>query len=230
MKRKIVNVMLIISLIGLTGCGNKNSSVETSTKSSEVVSEVEGKSSSSLVENALSSVITSEGENEVYPEASGYVEITVGDIEAIGSVKIPLNYIFSGSYYRDGEGASIPDMNATTTVEDSMNTGKFEQYIVYSFAMTAQGQDSTTLNMVLLNSDMISFDEIKKRVENIIEIGTDALPGYAYYFEDNRGKGLRVGIKMSEKYTLEFDYFGDNVEKMSEEELAQKIYDLVTIK
>lgn len=230
MKRKIVNVMLIISLIGLTGCGNKNSSVETSTKSSELVTDVEVKSSSSVVENALNSVTTSDAESEVYPEASGCVEITVGDTEAIGSVKIPLNYVFAGSYYQDGEGASIPDMDATTTVEESVNTGKFKQYIVYSFAMTAQEQNPTMLNMVMLNSDTISFDEIKKRIEDIVEIGTDKLPGYAYYFEDNRGKGLRVGLKISEKYTLEFDYFGDNVEKMSEEELAQKIYDLVTIK
>lgn len=230
MQKRVVETILVIGMIvGLMGCGNTTSKIETSPNLSQIESVTKSNIDSSIVENISNEIVTGADETGIYPESTGCAEITVGDTEAICNVSVPLNYLFSGNYYKNGVDTNIPEINTGTTVEEARENGVFTQYIIYSFVMTALNQDNTNINMVLLNSEMISFDEIKTRVDNIMEIG-DTVPGYAYYFEESGRKGLKVGIKVSEKYTLEFDYFGDNVEKMTEEELAQKIYDLVTIK
>lgn len=236
MKRKTACLLLMIMAIGTTGCGKtavdsseaRSSAVEESTASVSVTEDKEENLSSESSSTDGTTVTYDNGKNVIYPGAIGFTDIPVGGTEELCSVRVPLNYIFAGIYLKDGNELSIPGMNATTTVEDSEKTGKFAEYLVYSFAMTAVGEGNVSLNMDLISSKSTSFNEIKSGVDSLKKIGNEKIPGYEYYYEDTRGKMLIVGVKISDEYTLEFEYLGDKVDQIPEAELAQEIYDLVT--
>ena len=62
------------------------------------------------------------------------------------------------------------------------------------------------------------------------EIGDASIPGLAYHVEAISGQTLAVAIKVTDDVVLQIIYEGSLESEIGEDELAQRLYNLVTVK
>lgn len=176
---------------------------------------------------------TSGDETGVYPNATGLTEVAMGVTEDICTFKAPLNYVLAGGYYdENNEEQTIEGLNsATTTVEEALAAGSFStgNHLAF-FTMTSLDADQTMITTGMYTPDIMSWDDFKTYYPDAKEIGDTNVPGLLYHVEAISGQSVAVAVKVSDDVTLQIVYEGSLEDEIGEDELGQRLYNLVTVK
>lgn len=237
MKNKVYAALIMAVILSVVGCGKKEEVVsdvtgESYVQSSEIPSETE----TSEVSEAPTEVEveTALDETGLYPGSTGITSVSMGLYEDVCEVKVPLNYILAGCYYDEtGSWITIKGLNsATTTIEEAMADGAFEgEHSMGTFNMTNVDAEPTTIDAMMYEKSVATLDDFKEMYPDGKEIGTSSLPGYVYHVEGLSGDPeLTVGVQINADVMLQLMYDGPVVDEVGEDEAAQRIYDLVTVK
>ena len=176
---------------------------------------------------------TSRDDTGVYPNATGLTEVAMGVTEDICTFKVPLNYVLAGGYYdENNEEHTIQGLNsATTTVEEALAAGSFStgNHLAF-FTMTSLDADQTMITTGMYTPDIMSWDDFKAYYTDAKEIGDESVPGLLYHVEAISGQCVSVAVKVSDDVTLQIVYEGSLEGEIGEDELGQRLYELVTVK
>lgn len=221
MKKTIPALLLALGLaLSMTACGNKES--ETVTPDNSTTPEATGTEET-----------TSRDDTGVYPNATGLTEVAMGVTEDICTFKVPLNYVLAGGYYdENNEEHTIQGLNsATTTVEEALAAGSFStgNHLAF-FTMTSLDADQTMITTGMYTPDIMSWDDFKAYYTDAKEIGDESVPGLLYHVEAISGQCVAVAVKVSDDVTLQIVYEGSLEGEIGEDELGQRLYELVTVK
>ena len=233
MKRKLIlTIFTAMMITNMTGCGQKTSDShnKSQVKQTQESSVSEDKKSNEKTEKTNK---TSKDTTGVYPDATGITEINMGITQDVCSVKVPLNYVLAGVFYDENmQKQAMKGLNsATTTVEDAMEEGSFSTgEHMAEFNMTTLGEDKTIVTAKLYSSDKRSWKAFKQHYTEAKEINGDTMSGIVYHVKTDSGTGLAIAIKINDENTLELTYIGSLESKIGEDELGQRLYNLVTVK
>lgn len=215
--------------LSMTACGNKESETVTPDNSTtpEAVEPQPTQEATGTEET------TSRDDTGVYPNATGLTEVAMGVTEDICTFKVPLNYVLAGGYYdENNEEHTIQGLNsATTTVEEALAAGSFStgNHLAF-FTMTSLDADQTMITTGMYTPDIMSWDDFKAYYTDAKEIGDESVPGLLYHVEAISGQCVAVAVKVSDDVTLQIVYEGSLEGEIGEDELGQRLYELVTVK
>ena len=237
MKRKIYLAVMAAVAISMAGCGKKTGDVApeiTPEPSQEVTVTVEStpEPAESTQETPVEEV-SGVDDTGVYPSATGLVEVNMGVTEDICTFRIPTNYVLAGNYYdENGDAQPIEGLHsATTTVEEAMAEGRFSTgKHLADFTMTSLDADETMITASMYTPDIMSWDDFKSYYPEAKEIGDTGVPALVYHVEAISGQSLAVAMKVTDDVTLQIVYEGSLESEVGEDELAQRLYNLVTVK
>lgn len=240
MKNKMYMVLLMAVMLCVAGCGKKDNAVPS----------VQSMASSSIIESNDDIVMDEENieseagleetevsdETGVYPGSTGAAEIPMGITSELVTIKMPLNYVITGCYLDENGTSIILDGldSATTTVQDGIDAGSFYQdrKMAYATWTSAAFHDGVTITAEIYdkNSDS-TFEDVKTYYPDGKEFGTSDAPAWLYH-QDNELEDVHFSVCMqiSPDAFLNLKYTGPLDSEIGEEEAAQRIYDLVTIK
>lgn len=233
MRKELYLPILLASTICITGCGKKTPDLEaasTATDIPAVSKEAETESTAEPTANPTEAAEESVANvTDVYPTATGITDIAMGISEDMCTFKVPLNYVLAGgSYGEDGKEKTIAGLNsATTTVEDALAAGSFSTGEHLAFFTMTSLDDDTMLTASLGTSDLMAWDDYKTTYPDAKEIGDENVPALIYHVEGVSGNSLAIAIHVNEDVTLQIVYEGE--ESVGEDQLAQDLYDLVTV-
>lgn len=230
MKKTIPALLLALGLaLSMTACGNKESETVTPDNSTTP----EAVETQPTQEATGTEETTSRDDTGVYPNATGLTEVAMGVTEDICTFKVPLNYVLAGGYYdENNEEHTIQDLNsATTTVEEALAAGSFStgNHLAF-FTMTSLDADQTMITTGMYTPDIMSWDDFKAYYTDAKEIGDESVPGLLYHVEAISGQCVAVAVKVSDDVTLQIVYEGSLEGEIGEDELGQRLYELVTVK
>lgn len=237
MKKKMYLALMAAMAISVAGCGKKteDTAVDTTpepTQEAEVTQEAETETANDTQEETTGET-TSGDDTGVYPSATGLTEVNMGVTEDICTFKVPVNYVLAGGYYdENSEEQPIEGLNsATTTVEEAMAAGSFSTgNHLAAFTMTSLDADETMITATMYTPAIMTWDDFKSYYTDAKEIGDASVPGLVYHVEAISGQSLAVAIKVADDVTLQIVYEGSLESEVGEDELAQRLYDLVTVK
>lgn len=237
MKKKLVYLILSAMLvISLAGCGSTTDAdqADQSTQDTVVEEETQKESESSTAEETKTDDSTESTDTTgVYPTATGITEINMGVTEDICTFKVPLNYVLAGLYYDENDESQKMDGldSATTTVEEALAAGSFDtDKHLADFTMTSLDADSTMLTVRMYTESMMTWDEIKDYYPDAGEVSGADVPTIVDYVEGLDSDNPAVYMKINDEITLVIIYSGPLKEELTQDELAQRLYNLVTIK
>ena len=193
----------------------------------------EEKEPGDVAESKAQTKTTSGDTTGVYPNATGITEIAMGVTEDICTFKVPLNYVLLGSYYdENNEEQSIQGLDSTmTTMEEAMSEGGFSTgKHLACFSMASLEVDGTGINVDTYVPDEITWDEFKSYYPEAKSIGNASVPALLYHVEAFNGQAVAVALKLSDNITMQIVYEGFLESKIGEDELGQRLYNLVTVK
>ena len=130
------------------------------------------------------------------------------------------------------EEQTIEGLNsATTTVEEALAAGSFStgNHLAF-FTMTSLDADQTMITTGMYTPDIMSWDDFKTYYPDAKEIGDTNVPGLLYHVEAISGQSVAVAVKVSDDVTLQIVYEGSLEDEIGEDELGQRLYNLVTVK
>ena len=78
--------------------------------------------------------------------------------------------------------------------------------------------------------DEITWDEFKSYYPEAKSIGNASVPALLYHVEAFNGQAVAVALKLSDNITMQIVYEGSLESKIGEDELGQRLYNLVTVK
>lgn len=237
MKRKIILTVIATMMITMAGCGKKpsDSQAEPTTKSTQETDVTEEKESSDVTEQKAQTDAASGDTTGVYPDATGITEIAMGVTEDICTFKVPLNYGLAGSYYdENNEGHTIKGLDsATTTIEEAIAEGAFSTgNHLASFTMSPREMAYPRITVNMYVSDMMTWDELKAYYSEAKTIGNENMPALLYQVEALEGQAVAVALKLSDDITMQIVYEDTSSleSEIGEDELGQRLYNLVTVK
>ena len=235
MKRKIILTVIAAMMITMAGCGKKpsDSQAEPTTKSTQETGVTEEKEPGDVAEQKAQTKTTSGDTTGVYPSATGITEIAMGVTEDICTFKVPLNYMLSGSYYdENNEGHTIEGLgSATTSIEEARAEGGFSTgNHLASFTMASFEKGGPRITVRMYVSDMMTWDEFKTYYSEAKTIGNENMPALLYQVEALKGQSVAVALKLSDDITMQIVYEGSLESEIGEDELGQRLYNLVTVK
>lgn len=227
---KTAALLLALGLaLSMTACGNKESETVTPDNSTTP----EAVETQPTQEATGTEETTSRDDTGVYPNATGLTEVAMGVTEDICTFKVPLNYVLAGGYYdENNEEHTIQGLNsATTTVEEALAAGSFStgNHLAF-FTMTSLDADQTMITTGMYTPDIMSWDDFKAYYTDAKEIGDESVPGLLYHVEAISGQCVAVAVKVSDDVTLQIVYEGSLEGEIGEDELGQRLYELVTVK
>lgn len=236
MKRKIILTVIAAMMITMAGCGKKpsDSQAESTTKSTQETDVTEEKEPGDVAEPKAQTETTSGDTTGVYPDATGITEIAMGVTEDICTFKVPLNYVLAGLYYdENNEEHVIKGLDsATTTVEEAIAEGGFSTgNHLASFTMSSiEIENTTRITADMYVSDIMTWDEFKTYYSEAKTIGNENMPALLYHVEALEGQAVAVALKLSDNITMQIVYEGSLESEIGEDELGQRLYNLVTVK
>lgn len=222
MKKKLVLILsTMLMAINIVGC-------TTNTSNPSVKNSQESNISSDSKED------TENNTTELYPNATGITEIAMGVTEDICTFKVPLNYGLAGSYYdENNEGHTIKGLDsATTTIEEAIAEGAFSTgNHLASFTMSPREMAYPRITVNMYVSDMMTWDELKAYYSEAKTIGNENMPALLYQVEALEGQAVAVALKLSDDITMQIVYEDTSSleSEIGEEELGQRLYELVTL-
>lgn len=161
--------------------------------------------------------------NEKKAEQTQVVEEIGGDYAAIAKVE---------KTFGIAPKVTIQGLNsATTTVEEALAAGSFStgNHLAF-FTMTSLDADQTMITTGMYTPDIMSWDDFKAYYTDAKEIGDESVPGLLYHVEAISGQCVAVAVKVSDDVTLQIVYEGSLEGEIGEDELGQRLYELVTVK
>ena len=236
MKKQIYLAVMAAVAICMVGCGKKTDNISaeiTPEPVQEVILEEETTPEPEKSTQQTKTEETTSGDDTgVYPSATGLIEVNMGVTEDICTFKVPVNYVLSGGYYdENSEEYIIQGLNsATTTVEEAMTAGSFSTENLAFFTMTSLDADETMITAAMYTPTIMSWDDFKSYYTEAKEIRDASAPGLVYHVEAISGQSLAVAIKVTDDVTLQIVYKGSLESEVGEDELAQRLYNLVTVK
>lgn len=239
MKNKVYLALIMAAVLSVAGCGKKEEAVSSAPEAvSSVTSEVSATvSEQEKSESPAGSVVEETGSDDtgVYPGSTGTAEADMGIKEAVCTVKLPLNYVIDGGYYdADGVTHGLDGLgSATTTVEEGMAAGSFNGELpMATFALTNVAANPTTIRAFMYDAvTQGTLEDMKGMYTDGKAIGTDAVPGWVYHkTSSGEETDFAVAMQVSTDVLLELIYKGPLDDEVGEDEAAQRIYNLVTVK
>ena len=97
------------------------------------------------------------------------------------------------------------------------------------FSMASLEADGTGISVDTYMPDDITWDEFKSYYPEAKSIGTDNLPALLYHVDALDGQAVAIAIKLSHDITMQIVYIGSLENEIGEDELGQRLYDLVTL-
>ena len=237
MRNKVYMALIMIVVLSVAGCGKKEETVSSapqmvSSVSTEVSSVAETSDESET--DTEVAVETAGDETGVYPNSIGITDVPMGITEDICTVKVPLNYVLAGCYYDEsGTLQTMEGLNsATTQVEESIAAGAFTgDHSMGSFTLTSLDAKPTKIDAMMYVKSVATLEDFKEMYPDGKEIGDTSVPGYVYRMEGLSGDELlTVGVQINADVMLQLMYDGPVVDEVGEDEAAQRIYNLITVK
>ena len=238
MKRKCYLCLIAVVMVLAAGCGKEKTDSSLPTSVSVVESETgssqtEDSSADSSTVEVSTSVNVVVDETGVYPETSGITELGLGIDTVACTIKVPLNYIMAGAtILKDGAQQSIEGLGATTTVESAVKDGNVsDELAIYSLGITSLDADPTRINLMMYDASSVGdMAAIKAMYPDGKEVGDDTMPGWVYKTTNNPDADFAMVIQTSDNSFLNLYYQGPVVDEVGEDEMAQRVYNLVTKK
>lgn len=232
MKRKLYTALLLCGMLTMAGCGKTQTDLESAqdatdipavTKEAEIKEEVKETTTPTPEEAADSA--------DVFPDASGITEVSMGIAEDMCKFKVPVNYILvGGSYDAEGNESPIKGLDSsTTTVQEALDAGSFSTGQELSAFTLTNADGSTMVTASLMTSSLMSWDDYETTYADAKQIGTDSVPALVYHVDAFSGKSLTIAVRINEDVTLQVIYEGNLEDTLGEDGLAQALYDLVTV-
>lgn len=240
MKRKLVCVLLMVTIIAV-GCGKKEEAsvvVEESTKkeSSTVISEdISSEKGDAVKEkNQTQETVDVEGNSmAIYPDAESLSAIEMGVSDPVCTVKMPVNYMIVASGYDDnGNLSSLDGTDASSMeVQDAVGKGVFSaEKSMASFTLTSLGENTVIMSATMHPVDKLSVDAVKDAYSNAKEIGDGSIPAVMYQGEGMSGENVVVVMQINNEATLMMAYEGDVLKSLNADQVATQLYEIVTTK
>ena len=210
MKRKIFLVMILSALV-LSGCGK--SELEVVEKENVVEQQGEKKNES----------------YSLFQDADEFYEVPIGDVindeyTKVCKVKLPQNYIISGS---EIEGVDDNTFNGAMLSEHVKNND-FETSSLYSIVI---GNDNMQMNINVkkTQNDETILEHDRNWVQDGVELKLNKYQAYGLELPDS-GVSMykfRTTVQLNDDVGIWINYGGPLFGKISNEELAQYLYDIV---
>ena len=220
-KKKLISMLLISSMIasiGLVGCGN-NENTDKVTNDTEV----------NATENKIDNEKTSDG---IFPQADGFYEIPVGEYfeeeyKEICKVKLPLNYIMAASESEKKESETSNRFHGDKILNYVQENLFDDSEIVYISAGTEEV--SITVDVKKSKNNVTTIENDMKSIPNGVEIGNENIRAYGYEIPDSDFFNVHfcTTVQLNDDVALWISYGGPLFGKISNEELAQMLYDIV---
>ena len=223
------------------GCGKEKSEVSSAVN----LSAVESVTGSSRMEESAADVSAAElsasvetvvDETGVYPETTGLTELSLGINDVACTIKVPLNYILGGATtIENGSEHSLEGLGSTVTVENAFERGNVSsEQAIYSFAMTSLDAIPTMIDVMMYDTASVGdIEAIKAIYTDGKDIGDSSMPGWVYKEREstlNPNADTAIIIQVSDTTLMSVFYQGPVVDEVGEDEMAQRVYNLVTKK
>ncbi len=242
MKGKSYICLITAVMLLAAGCGAEKldissiastSTVENTTESSKFEESMAGNSTA----DTSASVNAVEDETGVYPETTGIAELGLGIENVVCTIKVPLNYILAGAQtIENGTEKSVESMGATVTVESSIkDSAVSEERALNCLVITSLDDKPTSIDVMLYDIESVgNMDTIKNEIfPDGKEIGDSSMPGWVHKVSNsalNPNADFAIVVQISEDTILDICYQGPVVDEVGEDEMAQRVYNLLTKK
>ena len=220
-KRNIWALFLVIVM--LTGCGetrssSESSSLDTGSESETSVAEQEQdtNSGSLFFEDTMISVPMGTYSN--------------GEQKRFCTVDMPSEYQFFASYTDENGVGRTYNETGDILLREAFYDGfldSIEEEISYAWLLSPNSDESILYTVSALEED--SLEAIKERVPSGTEFGTTDYPAYWYEEEYEGSHNTYISYKISDSVTLSMVYSIPADIEYDSDEMAQKLYDLVTV-
>ena len=221
MKKRFMALMLVLTVLALTACGNK--------KEETVVETVDVYGEEGFNTNIL--------KTELYPEADELVAVPLGTFYNKNQtdycqVRMPKNYL-STAYYHDKHSESfITRMaNGDDVLADALRSGLLDQEVsIQNITLTNPNLTSphTTITYGVYIAEDTSYDLLLAEYDNGIELqGTKNRAFYYANTSEYAAHDLVVIYELNDKILLQAKYEGPLTETVGIEKIAYNIYNAV---
>ena len=229
MKKRIMILMLALTALTLTACGDKEDKAETGT---DGISYAEVYEDGNFNLNLL--------KEEVYPLASELTALPMGtyhnkDQEEYCFVRVPLNYLCTASYHDKGSNSYVAKMaQGDGELQQALDRGLLKQkYSVQNITLTNPNLISphTTITYGIYIADNTDYDTLLSEYPNGVELqGTN---NRAFYYVDESEYAttdLVLIYEINNKILLQAKYEGPMADIVGIDKIAYNIYNAVTLK
>lgn len=223
MKKTIYGLLLCAVMLTVSACGTDEAGQQESVHS-ETGQDVAGEEETypSDIEDGLLGV---------YEGATEYVEVPMGRYfdgvqKEFCKIKMPLEYLMSGSYTEDGEN-SVANQNAQGIPVKNYDFSNEEIVNKWIVIMSTGG---TTMNFYIVPTTERTMDDEKAYAGEYQEIADSQHE--VIYFADSTEYSttdLSMSYELNEDMLLYVTYEGPLAEKLGLDQLAQNIYDLIEV-
>lgn len=230
-KRMYAGLLALVLMFSVTACGKpaENPNPEQGTQGTE---NVDSSEKNETPENT--DVL-----GGIYPEGDKLEELVMGtrvngEQVEFCKVKVPSNF-WIGAGYLNEEGydnsfeMADGDDEVGEAISEGLLTGNDK---IYTFFVNngAFASPTTTLTCGVYSSDQYSYEEIKAGAKDYKVIGSGETE--AFYHEDQSESpiaDLVMSYKLGDKGMLQIGYIGPVSDEIGLDQLAQNIYDLITV-
>lgn len=236
MKKFVIAAALLCLIVCIAGCGDKEPAdtalvepdgTEAVINQTDDVTNAETKEPEGASGEALCGVYLNGG-SVADIEMGIYYE---GVQTNFCTVKMPTEYIF-GAVYTDESGQGLPiSGTGSCTLQEALDKGAIEEAEnAFSFVnLVSFAEDRSNLMFRIETSEVRTMDDLKARVPDGVEFGTDAHPAYYFSDPDDEYEDLCVGYQVNDSILLTVTYSGPLADELGLAKLAQNIYDLVEV-
>lgn len=222
-KRLYAGLLALVLMFSMTACGKpaENPNPEQGTQGTENVD------SSEKNEKPENSDIL----GGVYAGGEKLEEIVMGTMvngEQVEfcKVKVPSNYLTAAVYIdEEGDDHTFEMASGTQKLQMALEHGLLEQS--EKIQTITMRNDADVVSYIVFSPEELNYEEFKQEMPNGSEIGSGDYE--AFYFERDEVFDMMMHIKLGDKGVLRMGYKGSAFDEFGIDQLAQNIYDLITV-
>lgn len=238
MKKRLVIALLAGMVVLATGCTKKEEKkeepIQTEQEQTDVSQEnqeepIQGESEENT---SMKEVAAGEDSTEIFPESGGILELPLGlevngEIVQACTVKAPADYIIAGNGY-DKNGQQDATLMDGETLKKYFESGDLnEENVTYAIA----GLDDVAIRYEIYTTEMGGIEVEKENSPDGVDVGTEEIPGYGYMDTNTVADGRTpfcTAIQLNDDIIVILRYGGPEVENLEMQEMAEKLYGLIT--
>lgn len=232
MRRKVYAAMLAALMLGVAACGKEADTPNQAGTGTENTDDAQKETPDAKPEK--SDVLAG-----IYPEGDELEELVLGtrvngEQTEFCKVKVPSNYWIGAGYLNEeGYDNSFEMANGDDEVGKAISEGLLSGTDkIYTFTVNNAilDSDTTYLTCAVYSSEEWNYEKLKEDTKDYKIIGSGETE--AFYYEDHREAAISdmlMCYKLGDKGILQIGYIGPVSDELGLDQLAQSIYDLITV-